>query len=114
MTKPVKFQEMVASLCDSLATIPEHRKGRNTQYEIEDAGLSAFSVFYLQSPSFLAYQQQMRKQQGRDNAKSLFGIENIPSDAQIRNLLDPVDPSLLRESFWEIYGRLQASGHIDS
>jgi len=114
MTKPVKFQEMLFSLRRSLAAIPEHRRGHNTQYEIEDAGLGAFSVFYLQSPSFLAYQQQMRQQQGRDNAKSLFGIENIPSDAQIRNLLDPVDPGLLRESFWEIYGRLQASGHLDS
>jgi hypothetical protein len=114
VTKPVKFQEMLASFRRSVAAIPEHRRGRNTQYEIEDAGLGAFSVFYLQSPSFLAYQQQMRKQQGRDNAKSLFGIENIPSDAQIRNLLDPVDPSLLRESFWEIYGRLQASGYLDS
>lgn len=114
MTKPVKFQEMLHSLRCSLAAIPEHRRGHNTQYEIEDAGLAAFSVFYLQSPSFLAYQQQMRKQQGRDNAKSLFGIERIPSDAQIRNLLDPVDPSLLCESFWEILGRLQASGHLDS
>ena len=114
MTKPVKFQEMLASFRDSLATIPEHRKGRNTQYEMEDAGLSAFSVFYLQSPSFLAYQQQMKKQQGRDNAKSLFGIENIPGDAQIRNLLDPVDPSLLGEPFWKIYSRVRASGHLDS
>lgn len=114
MTTAVKFQEMLTILCRSLAAIPEHRTGRNTQYEIEDAGLGAFSVFYLQSPSFLAYQQQMKKQQGRDNAKSLFGIENIPSDAQIRNLLDPVDPSLLREPFWEIYGCLQASGHLDS
>jgi hypothetical protein len=114
MTKPVKFQEMVASFRDSLATIPEYRKGRNTQYEMEDAGLSAFSVFYLQSPSFLAYQQQMKKQQGRDNAKSLFGIESIPGDAQIRNLLDPVDPSLLGEPFWKIYSRVRASGHLDS
>ncbi len=113
MTKPVKFQEMLTGLRRSLAGIPEHRRGQNTQYKIEDAGLGAFSVFYLQSPSFLAYQQQMKKQQGRDNAKSLFGIENIPSDAQIRNLLDPVDPGLLREPFWEIYHRLQASGHLD-
>jgi hypothetical protein len=114
VTKPVKFQEMVANLRESLAGIPDNRTGRNTQYEMVDVGLSAFSVFYLQSPSFLAYQQQMKRQQGRDNAKSLFGIENIPSDAQIRNLLDPVDPSLLREPFWEIYDRLQASGHLDS
>ncbi|MEJ2738085.1 MAG: ISNCY family transposase, partial [Anaerolineae bacterium] len=114
MTKAVKFKEMLTSVRSSLAAIPEHRKGHNTQYEIEDAGLSAFSVFYLQSPSFLAYQQQMREQQGQDNAKSLFGIENIPGDAQIRKLLDPTDPSLLGEPFWEIYGRVRDSGHLDS
>jgi hypothetical protein len=113
MTKRVKFQEMLASLRCSLEAVPEHRTGHNTRYEIADAGLGAFSVFYLQSPSFLAYQQQMRQRQGQDNAKSLFGIEEIPSDGQIRNLLDPLDPSLLREPFWDIYNRLQASGHLD-
>jgi hypothetical protein len=114
MTKPVRFQEMLAIYRNSLTTIPDPRKGSNTQYEVEDAGLSAFSVFYLQSPSFLAHQQQMKKRLGRDNARSLFGIENIPGDAQIRNLLDPTDPRLLGEPFWEIYGRVRASGHLDS
>jgi hypothetical protein len=114
MTKQVKFGDMLDGLRRSLTVIPEHRKGRNTQYEIEDAGLGAFSVFYLQSPSFLAYQQQMKEHQGRDNAKSLFGIEDIPTDTHIRNLLDPVDPCLLREPFWEIYHLVQVSGHLDS
>src|SRR5512139_3037666 len=103
MTKRVKFGEMLAGVQRSLEAISEHRTGHNTQYTIKDAGLSAFSVFCLQAPSFLAYQKQMKEQQGRDNAKSLFGIENIPSEAQIRNLLDPVAPEALREPFWHIF-----------
>lgn len=114
MTKPVKFQEMLAGLRRSLEAIPEHRTGRNTQYEIEDAGLGAFSVFYLQSPSFLAHQQRMKQKEGRDNARSLFGIEDIPSDGQLRSLLDPVAPSALHQPFWDIYHLLQASGHLES
>jgi hypothetical protein len=113
MTKPVKFKEMLAGVHHSMEAIPEHRRGRNTQYSIADAGLSAFSTFFLQSPSFLAFQKQMKKQQGRDNAKSMFGIENIPSDAQIRNLLDPIVPDALREPFWDIYRLMQASGHLE-
>jgi hypothetical protein len=105
---------MVDSLRDSLTAIPEHRTGRNIQYTIKDAGLSAFSVFYLQSPSFLAHQRRMREQQAQDNAQSLFGVENIPSDEQIRNLLDPADPSFLGEPFWKIYDRVRASGYLDS
>lgn len=113
MTKPVKFKEMLTGVERSLEAVPEHRKGRNIQYSIEDAGLSAFAVFFLQSPSFLAFQKEMKKQLGRDNAQSMLGIEKIPGDAQIRNLLDPVEPDALREPFWDIYRLVQASGHLE-
>jgi hypothetical protein len=94
--------------------MPDRRKGQNTQYEIRDAGMSAFSVFYMQSPSFLAYQRHMEQQRGRNNARSLFGVEAIPSDNQIRNLLDPVAASYVRQPFWDMYEMLQARGHLDS
>ena len=32
---------------------PDPRRGKNTRYTLVDAGLSAFSVFFMQSPSFL-------------------------------------------------------------
>ena len=55
----------------------------------------------------------MQQRQGRNNAKSLFGVEAIPCDEQIRNLLDPVDPSHLYPPFWDIYHRLEAGGYLD-
>ena len=55
MPERVKFDEMLASLRRSLEAVPEHRTGSNTRYDIVDAGLGAFSVFCLQSPSFLVY-----------------------------------------------------------
>ena len=70
---------------------PEHREGKNKQYELVDAGMSAFSVFYMQEASFLSWQEEMEKKQGKNNARSLFGIERIPSTVQIRNLLDPIE-----------------------
>jgi hypothetical protein len=113
MPARVKFEDMLASLRRCLEAVPDHRTGNNTLYDMVDAGLGAFSVFCLQSPSFLVHQQQMRKQHGRDNAKSLFGMEGIPSDGQIRNLLDPVAPSFLREPFWDIYHLVEASGYLE-
>jgi hypothetical protein len=110
----VKFQEMMDSLQRSFEGMPDRRKGQNTQYEIKDAGMSAFSVFYMQSPSFLAYQRHMEQQGGRNNARSLFGVEAIPSDNQIRNLLDAVAASYLRAPFWDIFEMVQAGGHLDS
>jgi hypothetical protein len=62
---------------------------------MKDAALSAFATFFLQNPSFLSNQIGMQKAHGKNNASSLFGVHEIPSDNQIRNMLDPVPPETL-------------------
>jgi hypothetical protein len=111
--KELKFQEMLGILEDNLVKIPEHRTGKNCQYEIKEAGLAAFSVFFMQSPSFLAHQRDMQRKKGKNNVQGLFGIEQIPSDGQIRNILDPVSPSQLREPFWDVYALLKANEQLE-
>ena len=94
------------------AQLPDHRTGRNVTYTISDAVLSAFAVFFMQSPSFLAQQQVVQRQRGRNNAQTLFGMAQIPSDNQIRNLLDPLPPERLFPLFetgWQI---LKATGTL--
>ena len=79
---------------------------------MSDAAAAAFSVFFVQEPSFLAYQRDMERQEGRNNARSLFGVERIPSDPQIRNLLDTVAPRHLRTPFWAILSLLTRAGYM--
>jgi hypothetical protein len=59
-----------------------------------DIGTAAFSVFFMQSPSFLAHQRQLaqRAGHGRSNCETLFGMTKIPSDNHIRDMLDGVAP----------------------
>ena len=114
MGKGMQFKEMLSTVKIGLERIPEHRKGRNTQYTLIDAGLSAFSVFYMQSPSFLSWQQDMEKRKGQNNGRNLFGIERIPSDEQIKNLLDGVEEQTLGLPYWHIYHSLEERGMLDS
>ncbi len=114
MGKPVRFGELLAPVRQALERLPEHRRGQNIHYSLTEAGLSAFAVFYMQSPLFLAHQRDMQRQRGRNNVQSLFGVAQIPSDSQLRNLLDPVDAAGLQTPFWEIYAQLQAAGHLDA
>lgn len=108
----LSFSHLLHKLCETLEQLPDHRPGENTQYSLKDAGLAAFSVFYTQSPSFLAYQRTMRQTKGRSNAESLFGIEKIPCDNQIRNLLDPVDTVTLDQVYVEAMQGLEESGWL--
>jgi len=79
---------------------------------MRDAALGAFAVFFTQSPSFLAYQRTMQQAKGRSNAATLFGLEHIPCDNQLRTLLDPVDPAQLFPLFDVIYDALDRAGHV--
>lgn len=112
MSKHVQYKEMLREVGDALAELPEHRRGENWQYELRDAGLSAFSVFYMQAPSFLAWQEDMEKKKGKNNARSLFGIRKTPGVEQIKNLLDPVREEGLGRPFWWVYHELAGRGQL--
>lgn len=103
------FKQVLKQIREIFEQMPDDRKGGNrTTYSIKDAVLSAFWVFFMQLPSFLGRQRDMHRNKGKKNAQSLFGVHQIPSDNQIRNLLDPVDPRYLGECFWWVYEELQA------
>lgn len=114
MDRTLTFDGLIGLLHQQLELFPDHRTGTNTTYTIKDAGLGAFAVFFMQSPSFLAHQRQMFRAKGRSNAESFFGIRQIPSDNQIRNLLDPITPDYLFPLFGTIVEALEQSGQLDA
>ena len=93
---------------------PDERMGAETVYSMADAALGAFSVFFTQSPSFLDFQRTLQVTKGCNNALTLFGITQTPSDNQIRNLLDPVPPSAVLPVFAAVVEALHAGGHLDA
>lgn len=90
-----------------LESLPDRRTGKNTRYGMEDAALSAFSVFFTQTPSFLAHQRMMADKKGYSNAQSLFGVHQLPCDNQIRDLLDVVKPDCVFPVFEKILQMLE-------
>jgi hypothetical protein len=108
------FSTLLSYLSRSIDSLPDLRRGTNTQYSLKDITLSAFAVFFCQSPSFLANQQLMQQTKGTNNGRTLFGIQKLPTDNQIRNLLDPVDPTLLRAVYRDTFSYLQGLGEVES
>lgn len=111
--KDVIFQAMINYLEGRFSQLPDQRVGDNKFIAMKDIGLSAFSVFFTQSSSFLEHQRLMSKRQGKCNADSLFNIDYIPSDNHIRNLLDPVLPSEVFSVFDYALNRVKDAGILD-
>ncbi len=99
----ISASELIKFLFEQLNDLPDQRKGLNKTYEIQDMVIAAFSVFFTQCPSFLEHQCLMKKKRGKDNAQSLFGLKKIPSDNQIRTLLDPIPATTVFGSFKTVW-----------
>lgn len=108
----LQFDRLIVALRDTASAFPDRREGKNTRYDMVDIALSAFSVFFLQSPSFLEFQRTMGRSKGRHNAASLFGVEQVPSDNHIRSVLDAVPAETLYPMFDEVLDRLTDSGTL--
>ena len=110
----LSFDRMVKMLRGTIGHFPDKRTGKNILYSIEDAALGAFSIFFTQSPSFLAFQKSMEKNKGNSNARTLFGMNKIPCDNHIRDLLDEVPAPLLFPVFAYIFEGIIESGQLDA
>jgi len=107
------FTTLLDFLRSAIDTFPDVRTGDNTSYSMRDFALSAFSVFFTQSPSFLAYQTSMQENKGDNNARTLFGIEKIPCDNQIRAMLDPVPATHLFPVFDRTFAMMGQTGQLE-
>lgn len=109
MIQKLTLQNLMAGLRERWATAPDTRKpNNNMHYAVADGVLAAFAVFFMQSSSFLAHQRLLQSKKGRSNARSLFQIEQIPSDQQIRNLVDLLSAQYFQEDFWSLLDALKA------
>jgi hypothetical protein len=86
--------------------VPDPRSGE-IEIPLADVLMSAFAMFSLKDSSLLAFDQ--RRLNPNDNFRTIYGINRVPCDSQMRAILDPVDPTGLRVPFLEIFRHLQRS-----
>ena len=83
--------------------IKEHRP-MNIDIPLTDALLSGFAMFSLKDPSLLAFDERRAEPK---NLRAVFGIQQIPSDTQMRKILDEVSPTSISPLFKKVFQQLQ-------
>src|SRR5256712_5740208 len=91
------------------ANIPDHRDGE-TEISLADALMAAFAMFSLKSPSLLAFD----KHRAEGNLGTIYAIDRVPCDTQMREILDPVSPEAVRPLFKSVFGQLQRGKALES
>ena len=105
---------LLAGLREVCSGFPDKRKTDAGIYTMADIGLSAFSLFFMQSESFLGHQRSLEEGRKTSNCHSLFGMAKIPTDNHIRSMLDPVHPSHLQPCFDQVLAQMKAGGGLES
>lgn len=104
------FEAIVALLGRTFERLPDARDPERLDYPMRDAALAAFAMFFFQAPALLAFQRQLQSRTARNNLETIFGVSEIPSDTQLREILDgaPYDP--LRRLLGHVFERFRRSG----
>jgi hypothetical protein len=80
------------------ADIPDYRL-TDTDITLADALMSAFAMFSLKAPSLLAFD----KERAEGNLATIYGIQRVPCDTRMREILDPVFPESFRPLFKSVF-----------
>jgi hypothetical protein len=105
--KHLSLDDLAKKIAKIFAKAADPRDRSKVQIRLTDALMSAFAMFSLKIPSLLAFDNFRSRAVQEKNLMNLFGIETIPSDTSMREILDEVDPDLLRPAFKEVFFQLQ-------
>ncbi len=98
--------------------LPNQIKGPNTSKKtitLTDNIMSAIAIFSLKYTSLLSFNIAHKERSAvRNNLKSLFFVNNPPSDSTMRERLDEVDPKALRKLFTRIFSQAQRDKALES
>ena len=94
---------------NDFARFPDDRVG-DTEIALADALMSAFAMFSLKAPSLLAFD----KERAEGNLHTIYGIERVPCDTRMREILDPISPKWLRPAFKSVFRQLQRGKALEA
>ena len=100
--KHLSFDPLIRQIRDRAERLPDARS-REDDYSVVDAVMSAMAMFSLKDSSLLAFQERRND----ENMKNLYHIKQVPSDTQMREILDPLSTDSIRPMFNDVFRTLQ-------
>lgn len=108
--KSLTLEAMVELLATSFGEVEDSRAPAQLTYSLHDTLMSGFALMFFQHPSLLQFQRAMKQKRRRCNLETVFGVHDLPSDTQMREILDGVEPEVLRAVLPQLWEKVRRAG----
>lgn len=104
------LESMIGLLSETFHQLPDARAVDRVSYPLHDTLMSGFAMMFFQHPSLLQFQRVMKQKRRRCNLETIFGVSDVPSDSQMREILDGVEVEPVRGLLPQIVERVRRAG----
>ena len=111
--KHLSFGSLREAVSKKFRSIPDLRQAGKININLHDALMSGLACMHFQDPSLLQFQLRMQEEQNQNNLRTLFDINQIPKETQMREIIDGVESHHFKPIFKDIYLRLQRGKHLE-
>jgi hypothetical protein len=105
----IRFRALLEVIGQAVDQMPDFRRPLLTRYSLRDCYVSSFAMFFLQDSSLLEFQRRVQDDVQRNNLTTVFGVQQIPSDSRLREVVDECSWEPLGQVFREYLRRAQRS-----
>jgi hypothetical protein len=111
--KHLSFSSLRKAVSETFNAVQDWRQKGKVDISIHDAMLSGLACMYFQDPSLLQFQKRLEEDYHKNNLRSLFNVEVIPKETQMRDIIDKVGSEKFALIFKDYYQRLQRGKHLE-
>jgi len=111
--KHLSFNALREMLSRRFLEIPDSRQETKVEHGMHDVLMSGFAMMFYQDSSLLEFQQRLEEAIHKNNLQTLFQVESIPKDSQMREVIDEVESRELESLFEDFLRPLQQGKHLE-
>ena len=100
-------------LLKHFSRIADHREREKVDHELKDVCMSALAMFCYQDPSLLQFMHRVKAPTMAANLTNIWAIDSVPSDSQMRAVMDEIDPGEFESLFTAFFRFLQRGKHLE-
>lgn len=112
-TLHLRFPGIRKVLLKHFSRMTDHRDREKVDHELKDVCMSALAMFCYQDPSLLQFMHRVKAEKMAANLTNIWAIGSIPSDSQMRVVMDEIDPDEFESLFTVFFRLLQRGKHLE-